>query len=297
MYYSTCYASPIGEMLIVSDGEAICGVWFLGQKHFKSSISSDLIESDDLAIFKKAKIWLDRYFNGENPNIDFKLKPEGSEFRKRVWKILSEIPYGETLTYGEIAQKISPSMSAQAVGGAVGHNPIAILIPCHRVLGSNGKLTGYAGGLDKKMELLKNFISEVRQNDLLWLLEAKPGLFAMVEDGNENSYIPVWSNEADAVSNISDDWEEYSVTSMNIDEFVGWMRELHEDEIGIAISTGDGGQMLPIPALSMKQLFVGADVDVEEDKKLVGEHYDEDWAEGIPDNWEEDYLDSLTDED
>ncbi|MBO5809648.1 MAG: DUF2750 domain-containing protein [Bacteroidales bacterium] len=147
------------------------------------------------------------------------------------------------------------------------------------------------------MELLKNFISEVRQNDLLWLLEAKPGLFAMVEDGNENSYIPVWSNEADAVSNISDDWEEYSVTSMNIDEFVGWMRELHEDEIGIAISTGDGGQMLPIPALSMKQLFVGADVDVEEDKKLVGEHYDEDWAEGIPDNWEEDYLDSLTDED
>lgn len=147
------------------------------------------------------------------------------------------------------------------------------------------------------MELLKNFISEVRQNDLLWLLEAKPGLFAMVEDGNENSYIPVWSNEADAVSNISDDWEEYSVTSMNIDEFVGWMRELHEDEIGIAISTGDGGQMLPIPALSMKQLFVGADVDVEEDKKLVGEHYDEDWAEGIPDNWEEDYLESLTDED
>lgn len=147
------------------------------------------------------------------------------------------------------------------------------------------------------MELLKNFISEVRQNDLLWLLEAKPGLFAMVEDGNENSYIPVWSNEADAVNNISDDWEEYSVTNMTIDEFVGWMRELHEDEIGIAISTGNGGQMLPIPALSMKQLFVGADIDVEEDKKLVGEHYDEDWAEGIPDNWEEDYLDSLTDED
>ena len=147
------------------------------------------------------------------------------------------------------------------------------------------------------MELLKNFISEVRQNDLLWLLEAKPGLFAMVEDGNENSYIPVWSNEADAVNNISDDWEEYSVTNMTIDEFVGCMRELHEDDIGIAISTGNGGQMLPIPALSMKQLFVGADVDVEEDKKLVGEHYDEDWAEGIPDNWEEDYLDSLTDDD
>ena len=155
MYYSTCYASPIGEMLIVSDGEAICGVWFHGQKHFESSISDKLIENDDLAIFKKVKMWFDSYFNGKNPKIDFKIKPSGSEFRQRVWKILCEIPYGETLTYGEIAHEISPSMSAQAVGGAVGHNPIAILIPCHRVLGSNGKLTGYAAGLDKKIELLK----------------------------------------------------------------------------------------------------------------------------------------------
>lgn len=146
------------------------------------------------------------------------------------------------------------------------------------------------------MELLKNFISEVRQNDLLWLLEAKPGLFAMVEDGEENSYIPVWSSEADAVSNISEDWEEYSVTSMNIEEFVGWMRELHEDQIGIAISSGEGGQMFPMPALTMKQIFKGTEIDIEEDKKLVGEdYYDEDWAEGIPDNWEEDYLDSLED--
>ena len=155
MYYSTDYSSPLGDMLIVSDGEAICGLWFLGQKHFKSSISTDLIKNDDLAIFKKAKTWLDMYFNGENPKIDFKLRPEGSEFRQKVWKILSEIPYGETLTYGEIAQKISPTMSAQAVGGAAGHNPIAILIPCHRVIGANGNLTGYAAGLDKKIELLK----------------------------------------------------------------------------------------------------------------------------------------------
>ena len=147
------------------------------------------------------------------------------------------------------------------------------------------------------MELLKDFITEVRQNASLYLLEAKPGLFAMVEDGNENSYIPVWSNEADAVSNISEDWEEYSVTSMDIAEFVGWMNELHEDQIGIAISTGDGGQMLPMPALTMKQLFKGSEIDFEEDKKLVGEeYYDEEWAEGIPDNWEEEYLDSLDDE-
>ena len=147
------------------------------------------------------------------------------------------------------------------------------------------------------MELLKNFITEVRENDMLWLLEAKPGLFAMVEDAEENSYIPVWSSENEAVSNISEDWEEYSVTNMNIAEFVGWMNELHEDQIGIAISTGNGGQMLPMPALTMKQLFKGVSVDIEEDKKLVGEeYYDEEWAEGIPDNWEEEYLDSLDDE-
>lgn len=155
MYYSTVYSSPLGEMLIVSDGEAICGVWFCSQKHFKSSISEDLVHDDDFPIFKKVKIWFDSYFKGENPKIDFELKPNGSEFRQKVWKILSEIPYGETLTYGEIAREISPTMSAQAIGGAVGHNPIAILIPCHRVLGSNGKLTGYAAGIDKKIELLK----------------------------------------------------------------------------------------------------------------------------------------------
>ena len=147
------------------------------------------------------------------------------------------------------------------------------------------------------MELLKNFITEVRENDMFWLLEAKPGLFAMVEDNDENSYIPVWSSEVEAVSNISDDWEEYSVTNMNVAEFLGWMNELHEDQIGIAISTGNGGQMLPMPALTMKQLLKGLTVDAEEDKKLVGEeYYDEEWAEGIPDNWEEEYLDSLDDE-
>ena len=153
MYFSTDYDSPLGEMLIVSDGEAICGLWFYGQKHFPSF--DDLVEKDDSLIFDNVKEWLDSYFKGKNPKIDFKLKPDGTQFRLKVWRVLSEIPYGETLTYGEIARKISSEMSAQAVGGAVGHNPIAILIPCHRVLGSNGKLTGYAAGLDKKIELLK----------------------------------------------------------------------------------------------------------------------------------------------
>ena len=151
--YATDYTSPIGEMLIISDGEAICGVWFYGQKHFPSF--ENLVQEDDLTIFSDVKDWFDDYFHGLNPKINFKLNPQGSEFRQKVWKILSEIDYGETLTYGEIASKISPTMSAQAVGGAVGHNPISILIPCHRVLGSNGKLTGYAGGIDKKVKLLK----------------------------------------------------------------------------------------------------------------------------------------------
>ena len=154
MYYSTDYSSPMGEMLIASDGEAICGVWFYGQKYFKSTID-DCIVNDDLAIFKKVTRWFDEYFSGLNPEIDFELRPEGSEFRQKVWKVLSEIPYGKTMTYGEIASRISPKMSAQAVGGAVGHNPISIIIPCHRVLGTDGKLTGYAGGVDRKAELLK----------------------------------------------------------------------------------------------------------------------------------------------
>ena len=146
------------------------------------------------------------------------------------------------------------------------------------------------------IELLKVFIAEVKENDNLWLLEAKPGLFAMVEDADENSFIPVWSKEKDALDNANEDWDEYNVTNMNIAEFVGWMNELHADNIGIAISSGNEGQMFPIPAKMMKQFFVGADVDVEEDKRLVGEFYDDEWAEGIPDNWEEDYLDNLDEE-
>ena len=153
MLYSTDYSSPLGEMLIASDGEAVCGVWFYGQNHFPSF--DNLIEKDDLTVFCDVRQWFDDYFGGLNPKINFKLKPQGSQFRLKVWQVLSDIPYGETLTYGEIASKISPTMSAQAVGGAVGQNPIVILIPCHRVLGAGGKLTGYAAGLDRKTELLK----------------------------------------------------------------------------------------------------------------------------------------------
>lgn len=148
--YSTKYSSPIGEILLLSDGENLCGISFDSQKR-----DVDFIENDDLEIFKKVIGWLDDYFDGKNPKIDFNLKASGTDFRMKVWKLLSQIPYGETVTYGEIASMISPTMSAQAVGGAVGANPIAIVIPCHRVMGKDNKLTGYAAGLDKKIELLK----------------------------------------------------------------------------------------------------------------------------------------------
>lgn len=155
MYYLTNYSSPIGEMAIISDGEFINRISFLNQKYFKSSLVDEINREDDLEIFAKAKDYLDDYFKGLNPEIDFKLNPHGTDFRLKVWKLLSEIPYGETVTYGQIAQRISPTMAPQAVGGAVGANPIAIMIPCHRVIGKNGDLTGYAAGLDKKIELLK----------------------------------------------------------------------------------------------------------------------------------------------
>ena len=152
MYYSAEYDSPLGKLLIVSDGEAVCRVSFQD----KEDVSSSKYQSDDdLAIFRDVRKWFDDYFKGKNPQINFKLNPKGTEFRLRVWEMLREIKYGETVTYGEIASRISPSMSSQAVGGAVGHNPIAIIIPCHRVLGAKGKLTGYAGGIDRKIELLK----------------------------------------------------------------------------------------------------------------------------------------------
>lgn len=154
MYYATNYDSPLGNILIVSDGESLCGCCFDGQKHFKSTVD-EIIFRDDLKIFNKVISWLDDYFCGKNPEIDFKLGPKGSQFRQEVWKILSDIPYGETRTYGYIAREISQTMSAQAVGGAVGANPIAIIIPCHRVIGKNGRLTGYAAGIEKKIELLK----------------------------------------------------------------------------------------------------------------------------------------------
>jgi len=161
MHYSTIYKSPIGAITLGSDGENLFGLWNEEQKYHGNSMFTSMSPKDDLPIFNQTKKWLDKYFAGKNPKIsELPLKPIGTDFRQKVWKVLCEIPYGEVVTYGSIASKLSTDGSnaqkySRAVGGAVGHNPISIIIPCHRVIGSDGKLTGYAGGLDKKVFLLE----------------------------------------------------------------------------------------------------------------------------------------------
>lgn len=152
------YQSPMGGMTMAGNQEALTGLWFDGQKYFGQNLSGKETMMF-LPVFEQTKNWLDLYFSGGNPSFTPLLKPQGSAFRLDVWELLKGIPYGETRTYGQIADTLAkkrglPHMSAQAVGGAVGHNPISIIIPCHRLVGSNGSLTGYAGGIDKKAGLL-----------------------------------------------------------------------------------------------------------------------------------------------
>lgn len=160
MIVTAYYESPIGRMLLAADGDALVGLWLEGQKYFGDSLHGGHREQDDFPVLLQAKDWLDRYFAGEKPRItELKLAPAGSAFRKAVWERLCRIPYGEVTTYGQIARQIAAtygkdSMSSQAVGGAVGHNPISVIIPCHRVVGATGSLTGYAGGIAKKIHLL-----------------------------------------------------------------------------------------------------------------------------------------------
>ena len=159
MEYIHNYQSPLGPMIMASDGEFLIGLWFERQKHFADCLL-DEYEEKLLPVFEQTEEWLDIYFSGKEPAFSPPLKMKTTEFRKAVWSIMLSIPYGKTMTYGEIADKIArqkniPKMSAQAVGGAVGHNCIALIIPCHRVVGTNGKLTGYAAGIDKKLKLLQ----------------------------------------------------------------------------------------------------------------------------------------------
>ena len=152
------YRSPLGGILLAADENGLTGLWFDGQKYYADTLPPDAAEEETPAL-TAAKRWLDVYFTGRQPAFMPPLHPIGSPFRQAVWQLLLQIPYGQTTTYGAIARQLAagqglPSVSAQAVGGAVGHNRISILIPCHRVVGTGGSLTGYAGGIDKKIQLL-----------------------------------------------------------------------------------------------------------------------------------------------
>ena len=159
MRYTKYYNSPLGNLILESDGEGLTGLHFEGQESRGSTPSPEGTEELCPALLSAVR-WLDIYFSGSEPDFLPPIHMQGSDFAEEVWRILLEIPYGKTVTYGSIAKRIAkergiPRMSAQAVGGAVGANPISIIIPCHRVVGEDGGLTGYAGGLDKKAALLR----------------------------------------------------------------------------------------------------------------------------------------------
>lgn len=159
MQYTSHYQSPLGAILLAADERGLTGLWFEGQKYFALYLAKEH-EEREVPVFAQAKKWLDVYFSGREPEIQVPLHFTGTDFQNQVWQILCSIPYGQTMTYGEIARELAArrgtkSMSAQAVGGAVGHNEISIIVPCHRVVGASGSLTGYVGGIDKKIALLK----------------------------------------------------------------------------------------------------------------------------------------------
>lgn len=159
MQYTSKYKSPLGEIMLAADEKGLTGLWFIGQKYFALYLDKENVEKE-VQILNDAKKWLDIYFSGKEPNFKLPLHFTGTDFQNEVWEILYSIPYGKTMTYKEIANILAKKkglkrMSSQAVGGAVSKNRISIIVPCHRVVGTNGNLTGYAGGIDKKIELLK----------------------------------------------------------------------------------------------------------------------------------------------
>ena len=155
MDFVSHYNSPLGHITMASDGTHLVGLWFNGQKYYPNWLEEVFEGRDDLPIFKETRRWLDLYFAGEVPDFTPALLLKGSDFRRQVWEILLTIPYGQTMTYGDIAKGIGMPKAAQAIGNAVGHNLISLIIPCHRVVGANGSLTGYAGGIERKQWLLE----------------------------------------------------------------------------------------------------------------------------------------------
>lgn len=160
MVYIYHYLSPLGKITLASSGEKLTGLWFDGQKYFGGTVLKSAAEEKSLPVFEAAENWLNIYFDGREPDFTPPLHMESTPFRKLIWEILLTVPYGKTVTYGELAKKAAEKMnlarmSPQAVGGAVGHNPISVIVPCHRVIGADGSLTGYAGGVEKKKKLLE----------------------------------------------------------------------------------------------------------------------------------------------
>lgn len=167
MISTCCYGSPLGDILLAADEVGLIGLWFEGQKYFASTLPAahTVQETPPLT---QARRWLDVYFSGQQPDFTPPLHLVGSPFRQAVWTLLLQIPYGQTTTYGALARQLAAQtgaarVSAQAVGGAVGHNAVSLIIPCHRVVGTNGSLTGYAGGLDRKIKLLELEKADMRQ--------------------------------------------------------------------------------------------------------------------------------------
>ena len=159
MQYTAAYQSSVGDVLLAADETGLTGLWFEGEKFYALSLDPEH-EERETPIFAITRRWLDIYFSGHEPDFMPPVHMIGSEFRRCVWELLLQIPYGTTVTYGDLARQVARRrglrrMSAQAVGGAVGHNEISIIVPCHRVVGTNGSLTGYAGGVDKKRRLLE----------------------------------------------------------------------------------------------------------------------------------------------
>lgn len=173
MYYGMHYNSPIGDIFLASDENNLIGLWMQEQRYREKTMPKGIIEEMDILALKQGEKWLNAYFAGKKPQPnDLPLAPIGNEFRQCVWQILKEIPYGKLMTYGDIAKEVEKRMnkermSAQAVGGAVGHNPISIIIPCHRVIGAKGNLTGFAGGIEKKIKLLTHEGIDVGKLDKL----------------------------------------------------------------------------------------------------------------------------------
>ena len=167
MNYIHHSTTPLGSITMASDGTALTGLWFDGQKYFGAGLTGESVQKK-LPVFQRTEQWLELYFRGIAPDFTPPLAMNTTPFRKAVWELLLTIPFGQTLTYGGIADRIAkqmglPHMSAQAVGGAVGHNPISLIIPCHRVVGTDGSLTGYAGGIEKKLHLLTMENAEIVQ--------------------------------------------------------------------------------------------------------------------------------------